>query len=85
MRKLFSKILTVSITLNPCLAQDGHDIIFTPLFFKFNGFNISLPIFTSSIDHQIKIFLLCLQFHLKVEILSQWKIYPGKTPASVIP
>ena len=27
MRKLFSKILTVSITSKPCLAQDGHDII----------------------------------------------------------
>ena len=28
-------------------AQDGQDIILTPLFLKFNDFNISLPIFTS--------------------------------------
>ena len=27
----FSKILTVSITGNACLAQDGQEIIFTPL------------------------------------------------------
>ena len=33
-----SKILTVSITGNPCLAQDGQEIMFTPLCLKFNDF-----------------------------------------------
>ena len=49
-----SKILTVSITWNACLAHEGQDIIFTPLFLKFNDFNISLPIFTSSIGSSDK-------------------------------
>ena len=42
-----SKILTVSITLNACLAQDGHEIILTPLFLRFSDFKISLPTFIS--------------------------------------
>ena len=42
-----SSIFTVSITLNPCLAQDGQDIIFTPLLRKFKDFKISLPTLTS--------------------------------------
>ena len=29
---LFSNCFTVSITWNACLAQEGHEIIFTPLF-----------------------------------------------------
>ena len=53
-----SKILTVSITLKPCLAQDGHEIIFTPLSLKLRDFNISFPILTSSTglsDKEIRI------------------------------
>ena len=41
---LSSSIFTVSITLNPCLAQDGQDIILTPLFRKPIDFKISFPI-----------------------------------------
>ena len=37
----------VFITWNACLAQDGHEIIFTPLFLNPNDFKISLPILTS--------------------------------------
>ena len=40
---LLSSSLTVSITWKACLAQDGHEIIFTPLFLKFRDFKISLP------------------------------------------
>ena len=47
MGKFFSQLFTVSITLNPCLAQDGHEIILTPLFLKLRDFNISFPILTS--------------------------------------
>ena len=50
-----SKILTVSITSNPCLAQDGQEIIFTPRCFKFSDFNISFPTctsFTGSSDNE---------------------------------
>ncbi|MDA7695701.1 bifunctional ornithine acetyltransferase/N-acetylglutamate synthase [Candidatus Pelagibacter sp.] len=39
---LSSNIFTVSITWNACLAHDGQDIIFTPLFLKLSDFNISL-------------------------------------------
>ena len=42
-----SKILTVSITSNACLAQDGHEIILTPLFLRLSDFKISLPTFIS--------------------------------------
>ena len=35
------------MTLKPCLAQDGHDMIFNPFCLKFNDFSISLPTFTS--------------------------------------
>ena len=38
---LSSSIFTVSITSNPCLAQDGQDIILTPLFLKPIDFKIS--------------------------------------------
>ena len=54
----FSKIFTVSITSNPCLAHEGQEIIFTPRFLKFKDFNISLPILislTGSSDREIRI------------------------------
>ena len=37
----------MSITSKPCLAQDGQEIILTPLFLKPIDLRISLPIFTS--------------------------------------
>ena len=43
-----SNILTVSITWKACLAHDGHEIIFTPLFLRFKDFKISLPTLISS-------------------------------------
>ena len=46
---LFSNCFTVSITWNACLAQEGHEIIFTPLFLKFKDFKISFPTLISSI------------------------------------
>ncbi len=42
-----SSFFTVFITSNPCLAQEGHDIIFTPLDLKLRDFKISFPIFIS--------------------------------------
>ena len=36
-----SRVLTVSITGNACLAQEGHEIIFTPLDLKSKLFKIS--------------------------------------------
>ena len=50
--------MTVSITWKPCLAQEGHEIILTPLSLKFSDFNISFPIltsFTGSSDKEILI------------------------------
>ena len=44
----FSKISTVLITSNACLAHEGQEIIFTPLCFKFKLFRISNPALTSS-------------------------------------
>ena len=55
----FSNIFTVSITSKPCLAQEGQEIILTPLSLKLSDFSISLPIFTSSTglsDKEILIF-----------------------------
>ena len=49
-----SNILTVSITLNPCLAHEGQEIIFTPLLRRFKDFKISLPILTSLIGSSDK-------------------------------
>ena len=40
---LSSNIFTVLITGNACLAHEGQEIIFTPLFLKFNDFSISFP------------------------------------------
>ena len=45
---LSSNFLTVSITLKACLAQDGQEIILTPLFRKFSDLSISFPTFISS-------------------------------------
>ena len=42
-----SSFFTISMTSNPCLAQEGQDIIFTPLDLKLSDFNISFPIFIS--------------------------------------
>ena len=36
-----SSFFTVSITLKPCLAHDGQEIILTPLDLKFKDFKIS--------------------------------------------
>ena len=35
------------ITSKACLAHDGQEIIFTPLFLKFKDFSISFPTFIS--------------------------------------
>ena len=65
-----SKIFTVSITLKPCLAQDGQEIILTPLFRKLRDFNISFPILTSSTGLSDKEILQAnfLKFVLKILI-----------------
>ena len=41
MSQFFSNFFTVSITGNACLAQEGQDIIFTPLDLIPKDFNIS--------------------------------------------
>ena len=83
-----SKILTVSITWKPCLAHEGQDIILTPLFLRFNDFNISLPIFISSTGSSESETLMVspmpssYKFPKPIEDF----ILPGmKLPASVIP
>ena len=42
-----SSFFTVLITSKPCRAQDGQEIILTPLDLKFKDFRISLPILIS--------------------------------------
>ena len=85
---LSSKILTVSITSNPCLAQDGQEIIFTPRCFKFSDFNISFPTctsFTGSSDNETLI-VSPIPSKSKVPNPIDDFIVPGKKlPASVIP
>jgi hypothetical protein len=44
----FSSVSTVLITSNPCRAQDGHEMMFTPRCRRPSDFRISKPIFTSS-------------------------------------
>ena len=66
-----SKIFTVSITLKPCLAHDGQEIILTPLFLKFRDFNISFPILTSSTGLSDKEILIVSPMPSKVMILIQ--------------
>ena len=43
-----SSFFTTSITSNPWRAQEGHEMIFTPLFLKFKDFRISFPTLISS-------------------------------------
>ena len=76
------------MTGNACLAQDGHDIIFTPLFLRFNDFKISFPTFTSSTGSSDKETLIVSpipsinKFPRPIEDF----ILPGRyDPASVIP
>ena len=83
-----SKILTVSITWNACLAQDGHEIILTPRFFKFNDFNISLPIFisfTGSSDSETLIVSPIPSNNKLPEPIADFILPDTKLPASVIP
>ena len=43
-----SSSFTVSITLKPCRAQDGHETMFTPRWRRLSDFRISKPTRTSS-------------------------------------
>src|SRR5882724_7682830 len=43
-----SRVLTVSITLKPCRAQDGQDTILTPRWRRFSDLRMSKPTRTSS-------------------------------------
>ena len=83
-----SKILTVLITGKACLAHDGHEIIFIPLFLKFKDFNNSFPILISLIgssDYDILI-VSPMPSSSKVPSPIEDFILPGiKLPASVIP
>ena len=83
-----SKILTVSITLKACLAQEGHDMILTPLFLKFKDFKISLPTFTSSTGSSESDTLMVspIPFNNNFQIPIEDFILPEtKPPASVMP
>ena len=83
-----SNTLTVSITLKPCLAQDGQDIILTPLFFKPNDFKISLPIFIScggSSDKEILIVSPIPSKSNEPKPIADFTLPDTKLPASVIP
>ena len=83
-----SNILTVSITLNPCLAHEGQEIIFTPLLRRFKDFKISLPILTSLIGSSDKDTLIVSPIHSSNynPIPNEDFTLPGtKLPDSVIP
>ena len=83
-----SNFITVSITWNACLAQDGHDIIFTPLLRKFNDFSISLPIFTSWVGLSYKEILIVSPIPSINKLprqIDDFMLPETKLPASVIP
>ena len=83
-----SNILTVSITWKACLAHDGQEIIFTPLFRKFNDFNISLPILTSltgSSDNETLIVSPMPSKRSVPKPIEDLMLPEIKLPASVIP
>ena len=85
---LSSKVFTVSITSKPCLAQEGHEIILTPLFLRPRDFNISFPIFTSFIGSSDKEILIVspIPSSRRDPIPIDDFILPEiKPPASVIP
>jgi len=83
-----SKTLTVSITWKPCLAQDGHEIIFTPRCLKFKDFNISLAIltsFTGSSESEILIVSPIPSKSNEPTPIEDFTLPDTKLPASVIP
>ena len=83
-----SKIFTVSITSNACLAHEGHEIIFTPRFLRFYDLSISFPTFTSSTGSSDKETLIVSPIPSNNNAPNPIDdlILPGKKlPASVIP
>ena len=85
---LSSSSLTVSITLKACLAQDGQEIIFTPLFRKLSDLSISFPTLISSTGSSDKETLIVSPIPLRRSDPKPIEdfILPGKkVPASVIP
>ena len=84
----FSKFFTVFITSNCCLAHEGDDIIFTPLFLNPKLFKISKPTLTSSYGSSDNDILIVSPIPLKskfptpIEDLIEPVLFP---PASVIP
>ena len=83
-----SNILTVSITWKACLAHDGHEMIFTPLFLKLRDFSISFPIFTSltgSSDNEILIVSPIPSNKSLPKPIDDLMLPEIKLPASVIP
>ena len=76
------------MTLNPCRAHEGQEIIFTPLWRKFNDFKISLPTLTSSTGSSDNETLIVspIPSSNKAPKPIEDLIVPGrKLPASVIP
>ncbi len=85
---LSSKILTVSITGNACRAQDGHEIILTPLCLKLSDFKISLPTLTSltgSSDKETLIVSPIPSNNNDPKPIEDFMVPGKKLPASVIP
>jgi len=83
-----SKILTVSITSNACLAQDGHEIILTPLFLRLSDFKISLPTFISFTGSSERDTLIVSPIPSKrsdPKPIDDFIVPGKKLPASVIP
>ena len=85
---LSSKIFVVFTTSNPALAQDGQDIIFTPLCLKFKDFKISKPVLTSLTGSYVNEHLIVSPIPSinKIPIPIDDLMLPGiRLPASVIP
>ena len=83
-----SKILTVSITWNPCLAHDGQEMILTPLFRKLSDFKISFPILTSFTGSSDREILMVSPMPLSSRVptpIDDLMLPLTKLPASVIP
>ena len=83
-----SSTLTVLITSNACLAQDGHEIILTPLFLRFRDFNISFPTFislTGSSDKETLIVSPIPSNNNDPNPIEDFIVPGKKLPASVIP
>ena len=84
----FSRISTVRITSNPCRAQDGHEMMFTPRCRSPSAFRISNPTRTSSTGSAERLTLIVSPIPIQSRLpspIADFTVPVVNPPASVIP